>query len=301
MVSAELGNSAGQPSGNGEVEFAASRPDMVKLGSPRVLMYHFFGDPPATGDPERLFVRQADFAAQLAQLRRDGWQALDLDGYLAALAGAPTPRRSYLLTIDDGHESAFKIAAPMLAEAGIPSVLFVCPGRLGDRAGWSDYYPSESLATAEELLPLPGLGMELGIHGMDHTPTINMDELTLETHIVQSRAELERLTGTPARSFAFPFGKHDNAAREAIAAAGYDVAFAVAREDGRFAVDRVFVRRGDPLLLFRFKLTNTYRLISRLAGRLSWLRRKVRSVFHLVSRRGGPVRTPAADRAAPDE
>jgi peptidoglycan/xylan/chitin deacetylase (PgdA/CDA1 family) len=264
-------------------------------------MYHFFGDPPATGDPEKLFIRQADFAAQLAQLRRDGWHALDLDGYLAALDGAPTPRRSYLLTIDDGHDSAFKIAAPMLAEAGIPSVLFVCPGRLGGRAGWSDYYPSEPLATAEELLPLPGLGMELGVHGMDHTATIGMDDAALHKHIVQSRAELEQLVGRPARSFAFPFGKHDAAAREAIAGAGYDVAFAVAREEGRFAADRVFVRRGDPLVLFRFKLTDTYRFISRLAGRMSWLRRKVRSVVHLVSRRGGPVRTPVVDRAAPDE
>ena len=300
-MNADLGNVVAQPALGRVGHRSAARRDVVPLSSPRVLMYHFFGDQPPGGDPEKLFVGQEEFAAQLAELRRGGWNPLDLDGYLAALAGAPTPRRSFLITIDDGHDSVIKIAAPMLVEAGIPSVLFVCPGRLGDRAGWSDYYPDERLVTAEELLPLPGLGMELGVHGMDHTPTIGMDDAALQTHIVQSRMDLEALIAAPARSFAYPFGKHDAAARDAIATAGYDVSFAVAREAGRFAVDRIFVRRGDPLVLFRFKLTNAYRLISRLAGRMSWLRRRVRTVIHLVSRRRSPVRTAATDPGGPDE
>jgi len=91
--------------------------------APRVLMYHYFGDAPGA-DPERLFVTRRMFSAQLDHLQRRGWQALTLDEYLAALDGAPTPRRSYLLTIDDGHESVASIAAPVLAAAGIPSVLF---------------------------------------------------------------------------------------------------------------------------------------------------------------------------------
>ena len=102
-------------------------------------------------DPERLFVARDEFVAQLDHLRRTGWRALSLDEYVAALDGAPTPRRSYLLTIDDGHESVGRIAAPLLAEAGIPSVLFVCPGLLGDRARWTPSYPRERLSPADEL------------------------------------------------------------------------------------------------------------------------------------------------------
>jgi peptidoglycan/xylan/chitin deacetylase (PgdA/CDA1 family) len=290
-VNVDRGDIAARRTPGGGGERSADRRDVVPLSSPRVLMYHFFGDQSPTGDPERLFIGREEFAAHLAELRRGGWHPLDLDGYLAALTGAPTAPRSYLLTIDDGHQSVIKIAAPMLAEVGIPSVLFVCPGRLGDLARWSDYYPDEPLANAEEILTLPGLGMELGVHGMDHTPTVCMDDAALNTQIVQSRTDLEALIGTPARSFAYPFGKHDAAARDAVAAAGFDVSFAVAREAGRFAVDRVFVRRGDPLLLFRFKLSTAYRLISRLAGRMSWLRRQVPTVVRLLgSRRRGLVR-----------
>jgi hypothetical protein len=80
-----------------------------------------------------------------------------------------------------------------------------------------------------------------------------------------------------ARAFAYPFGTHDLAARTAVAAAGYDVAFAVAREHGRFAVDRVFVQSTDSLAAFRFKLSSGYQLASRAGGRAWRLRHLVRA------------------------
>lgn len=244
--------------------------------SPRVLMYHYFGTPPGP-DPERLFVDRAAFAAQLDHLRDAGWRALSLDEYLDALDGAPTPRRSYLITIDDGHESVRQVAAPLLAERGIPSVLFVCPGLLGDRARWTAAYPQERLSTAEELSALPALGMELGVHAWDHTRMVDLDQDALDTHVRRAKAALEAATGVRARAFAYPFGTHDLAARSAVAAAGYAVSFAVAREHGRFAVDRVFVQSTDSPLAFRGKLSGGYRLLSRAGGRAWRLRHLVRA------------------------
>ncbi len=241
-------------------------------------MYHYFGAAPGA-DPERLFVARDRFVAQLDHLRRTGWRALSLDEYVAALDGAPTPRRSYLLTIDDGHESVGRIAAPLLAEAGIPSVLFVCPGLLGDRARWTPSYPRERLSPADELATLPSLGMELGVHSWDHKRMIGMDGATLDTHVRRSRAALADATGVTARAFAYPYGTHDLAARAAVADAGYDVAFAVAREHGRFAVDRVFVQSTDSLFTFRCKLSEGYRLASRAGGRAWRLRHGVRATL----------------------
>jgi len=175
-------------------------------------MYHYFGDAPGP-DPERLFVGERAFTAQLEHLRRRGWRALSLDVYLAALDGAPTPRRSYLLTIDDGHESVARIAAPLLSAARVPSVLFVCPGLLGDRARWAEAYPQEQLLSAEQLKELAETDMELGVHSWDHTRMVRMDEPTLQRHIVDARAKLEATTGVRARSFAYPYGTHDAAAR----------------------------------------------------------------------------------------
>ena len=252
-------------------------------------MYHYFGRAPGD-DPERLFVEQQMFDAQLDHLQRRGWRALRLDEYLAALDGAPTPRRSYLITIDDGHESVARVAAPVLHARGIPSVLFVCPGLFGDRARWAQAYPEARLSPADRLRSLPQLGMELGVHSWDHTRMVDMDEATLEVHVRRAHAALHDATGVSARAFAYPFGTHDLAARTAVAAAGYDVAFAVAREHGRFAVDRVFVQSTDSLAAFRFKLSGGYRLVSRVGGR-AW---KVR---HLVRAQVAKARAGASARS----
>jgi peptidoglycan/xylan/chitin deacetylase (PgdA/CDA1 family) len=260
-------------------------------------MYHNFGDAPA--DPERLFVGAEAFAAQLGHLRRRGWRALDLDGYLAALDGAPTPRRSYLVTIDDGHESVPRVAAPMLEAAGVPSVLFVCPGLLGDRARWAPDYPEERLAGPGELRAVAATGMELGVHGWDHTRMLGMDESTLRRHVEDARSELEASTGVRARAFAYPYGTHDAAARDAVASAGYSAAFAVAREHGAYAVDRVFVQSTDSLLVFRLKLTLAYRFISRVGGRAWRLRHAVRAVVAATRRVLGAM-TSGAGRRTPE-
>ena len=252
--------------------------------APRVLMYHYFGTAPGP-DPEKLFVDRPTFAAQLDHLSSNGWHALSLDEYLKALDGAPTPRRSYLLTIDDGHESVGRLAAPLLHERGVPSVLFVCPGLWGDRARWTQAYPDERLSPAEELAALPALGMELGVHSWDHTRMVGMDAATLEKHVRRSHTALQAETGVSARSFAYPFGTHDLAARTAVAAAGYDVAFAVAREHGRFAVDRVFVQSTDSLTAFRLKLSGGYRVVSRAGGRAWRVRHLVRSAVSTARRR----------------
>jgi lipopolysaccharide/colanic/teichoic acid biosynthesis glycosyltransferase/peptidoglycan/xylan/chitin deacetylase (PgdA/CDA1 family) len=267
------------------------------LSAPRVLMYHYFGEAPGA-DPEKLFVSEAAFAAQLEHLRRRGWRALTLDEYLAALRGAPTPRRSYLLTIDDGHESAVRIAAPALEAAGVPSVLFVCPDRIGDRADWTADYRDEQLAPAEELKGLPDVGMELGLHSADHTRMAGMDDVALQRHVVDARDQLEAATGVRARSFAYPYGTHDRAARAAVAAEGYDVAFAVAREHGRFAVDRVFVQSTDSLLRFRLKLSLAYRLVSRVGGRAWRLRHGVRAAVAGARALGSQARKRMSGRGA---
>jgi peptidoglycan/xylan/chitin deacetylase (PgdA/CDA1 family) len=249
---------------------------------PRVLMYHNFGEVPPAGDPEHLFVSVESFRAQLDLLRQRGWRALTLDEFTATLDGAPAPRKSYLITIDDGHESVLSIAAPILAEAGIPSVLFVPPGVLGGPIKWNPVYADEQLSGKTEIATLAGTGMEVGVHGYDHTRMFGMDSAELHRNVVHARDEVAAMMGGTPRSFAYPFGTHDRDARRALEDAGYTVSFAVAREHGRFAVDRIYVKGTDSLALFRFKLSLVYRFASRVGGRTPWLRHQVRTLIQLV-------------------
>ena len=67
---------------------------MVRPQAPVVLMYHGFCTSRRDDDPENLFVEVDAFEQQLQWLLEHGWTALDLDGYLDARAGGPTPRRT---------------------------------------------------------------------------------------------------------------------------------------------------------------------------------------------------------------
>jgi peptidoglycan/xylan/chitin deacetylase (PgdA/CDA1 family) len=265
---------------------------------PRVLMYHNFGEVPPAGDPEHLFVTPEKFRAQLELLRKGGWRALSLDEFTATLDGAPAPRKSFLITIDDGHESVLRTAAPILAEAGVPSVLFVPPSVLGGPIKWNPVYADEQLSPKADIATLAGTGMAVGVHGYDHTRMFGMDAAELHRNVVQARDEVAEMMGSTPRSFAYPFGTHDRDARQALEDAGYTVSFAVAREHGRFAVDRVYVKGGDSLGMFRFKLSLAYRAASRVGGRTPWLRHKVRALVQLVKGRRQPNRQPNPDEPA---
>jgi peptidoglycan/xylan/chitin deacetylase (PgdA/CDA1 family) len=258
-------------------------------------MYHFFGPAPPTGDPERMFVEVEALMRHVTALYRDGWRPLDLDGYLAALDGGVTPRRSFLVTIDDAHASVPLLAAPRLAAAGVPSVLFVPTELVGRTVTWEPAYAGERLADAEALRSVAATGMELGVHGADHARMLGMGAEELERQVARARDALAEITGQPPRAFAYPYGTHDGAAREAVAAAGFDVAFAVAREHGRFAVDRVGVSGADTPRRVRGKVSLGYRAASRAAGRLHRPRHAVRDSVHALRRRLGAtsVATPA--------
>jgi len=85
-----------------------------------VLAYH------DVTDPER-FTIQLD---HLVESRRP----ISLSELDEALDGGGLPRRAVLVTFDDGDPSVLEVAAPLLAERGVPAVVFVVTDLLGTEA-----------------------------------------------------------------------------------------------------------------------------------------------------------------------
>lgn len=243
------------------------------MGHARVLTYHGFGPRTAAQDPHALFVDTPALEAQLRVLAR--WtRPLDLDGYLAGLdAGRSWPARSSLVTIDDAYRSTLEVAAPRLAAAGIPSVLFVSPARLGGTSAWMPDMPDEPLLSADALADLGQYGMEVGVHGLDHTVLPGLAQRKLARQVEESRDLLADLVGYRPRVFAYPEGRWDPPAARAVAAAGYAAAFAVERgAPGRYTITRRPVTRLDRLSTFLVKLLPGYERAWVALDRTSWVR-----------------------------
>lgn len=91
----------------------------------RVLCYHGF----ALDDEHRfrksLFITPANFARRMAWLQRQGYRVLPLDEANDRRQQGTLPADSVTITIDDGFYSTHAIAAPILAQYGFASTLYL--------------------------------------------------------------------------------------------------------------------------------------------------------------------------------
>lgn len=94
-----------------------------------VLAYHRVLDVPDEdahpGDPELISASTADFERQM-RFVRDNFAPISLAGVLDILdRGAALPRRSLVVTFDDGHVDNYTNAFPVLKRLGMPATIFL--------------------------------------------------------------------------------------------------------------------------------------------------------------------------------
>jgi len=236
-------------------------------------MYHAFSVGTAAHDPYHLHVDVAAFEDQLLRLRAKGWVALDVDGYLG---WRPGDRPGFLITIDDGFRSAVELALPVLTRLEMPSLMMLPTGLLGATTRWLDEQPDAPIIAADAVPELAAARMEVGGHGWDHQDMRTLSSAQLVQHTTDVRACLQDLTGVAPRTFAYPFGWHDAAARAQVRAAGYTVAFSVYDDAGAMAVSRSDVKPDDTWSTLRWKLVPGYRRLWRAAGAAKPLRSALR-------------------------
>ncbi|QUL54749.1 polysaccharide deacetylase family protein [Paenibacillus tritici] len=89
-----------------------------------VLMYHHLAVAPLTLYPGVLTVGQFD--EQLRLLKQEGFHIITMQQYRQfMLENAPVPDNAVLLTFDDGYESFYKLAFPILQKHGCTAVNFI--------------------------------------------------------------------------------------------------------------------------------------------------------------------------------
>jgi peptidoglycan/xylan/chitin deacetylase (PgdA/CDA1 family) len=112
-----------------------------------ILMYHRIAD--ELFDPWRLCVTPDNFAAQLEILRSSGLRVIHLHELAASLASGKVPKRSVVITFDDGYRDNLENARPLLEQYGIPATVFIASGYVAsDGEFWWD--------SMERVLLMPG-------------------------------------------------------------------------------------------------------------------------------------------------
>jgi peptidoglycan/xylan/chitin deacetylase (PgdA/CDA1 family) len=188
---------------------------------PVVLCYHAINDVSDADDPRRIVTSPRHFEAHLLHLLRRGYRFATAE---EVIGGGPAPGTA-VLTFDDGFADALEVAVPILVRHGIAATFYLNPGRLGDRHELVRGAAGR-LLDAAGARALRAAGMELGSHAMTHADLRTLGDAELAAELGGSRAAIERLTGVPCRTIAYPFGLYDRRVAAAAAAAGYELAFA---------------------------------------------------------------------------
>lgn len=189
-----------------------------------VLVYHNIGAQ-AQG---RLVIAASAFEAQMRYLKRAGYRVIRLEDLIEyTTLGRQLPRKSVVLTFDDGYKSFLRHGYPLLRKLGFTATLFV----------YTDYVSSSSNAMDwDDLRRLADEGFTIGAHSKTHSDLRRRSGEPMEAFTRRMQGELatplqlfKARLGREPRVLAYPYGAHDEDVADKVREHGYVAAFSVRR------------------------------------------------------------------------
>ncbi|HEY6305882.1 MAG TPA: polysaccharide deacetylase family protein [Candidatus Angelobacter sp.] len=176
------------------------------------------------------------------------------------LSGADSPQAR--ITFDDGEQTQYQYALPLLAEYGIAATFFVTPGLMGTAA---------KFLTWSQLQELQNAGHSIESHGWSHRFLTLCPSRQLALELLMSKNSLEDRLGREVAGIAAPGGRWDLRVATACAAASYRRLYVsepwiLVETSGLQVVGRFMVRRTttvpelkrilakDPSMLWRLRM-----------------------------------------------
>jgi peptidoglycan/xylan/chitin deacetylase (PgdA/CDA1 family) len=143
----------------------------------------------------------------------------------------PSEKKCVAITFDDAFQSVVENALPELAMRSFHSTIFVPSGLIGCSPNWvmekGEDDLTEVVMTVEQLRALSPPLVALGSHTISHPSMLGLDRIGAQKEIVDSRRQLEEVSGREIRLFSFPYGDYDRSAVAMCRAAGYESVFCI--------------------------------------------------------------------------
>jgi peptidoglycan/xylan/chitin deacetylase (PgdA/CDA1 family) len=179
-----------------------------------ILEYHVIAPAPAGAPFPLLYVAPSLFAAQMHALSAAGYHAVTLDQLWANWhehqrlpCGKPI-----VISFDNGYETQFQYAEPVLAKLGWVGVENLQLYGLDWANGGISHH---------EIRELIRDGWELDTQGWNHSDMVTQDAAGLRLQIIDARHRLQRWFHQPVNWFCYPSGQYDPTVIAELKAAGF--------------------------------------------------------------------------------
>lgn len=172
-----------------------------------------------------------------------------------------------IITFDDGFENLLANAVPILEENKLPFTIFFISDYFGETPKWEfdGYHPdmNEKIMSVEQMNILPRDLVTIGSHTVSHKMLTSHLEKDLFFELIESKRQLEKLSGRMVETIAFPNGEYNNFIIRKSFAAGYKRVFTIEpklafiKKEERIT-GRVWVNGNDWDLEFWLKIHGAY-------------------------------------------
>jgi peptidoglycan/xylan/chitin deacetylase (PgdA/CDA1 family) len=221
-----------------------------------ILCYHRFT---SGGKPDKLEVTASQFDEQITFIKRNGYTIVSFADFNEFLRGKKQlPRKSVVVTIDDGYRTIYSVAFPIIQRHKIPVTAFIYPDFLGSGAAltWPQIkemnasglisFQSHSKSHSNMTIPLKG-----------ETQAAYVQRVTIELEVPKS--VIGKQLGKSVDFIAYPYGGTNAMIADRTQQAGFDSAATVIRGTNPAFAATYLLRRDmvfgtDTLALFAKRL-----------------------------------------------
>ncbi|MGB2579854.1 peptidoglycan/xylan/chitin deacetylase (PgdA/CDA1 family) [Elusimicrobium simillimum] len=216
------------------------------------LMYHHFG-PVTITQEEPFFIDENFFETQLKYILSKGYTPISFEtAEHAFINKTALPKKSILITFDDGWQDNYTHAYPVLKKLNIKANIFLNTAQIGIK---------DSMLTWEQAAEMAASGLvSFASHGMNHLRLRSLSDAEVLYELTESKKLIEERLGKPCLSFCYPFGSADKRVRSLVLKAGYIMDYGTRRGisfwpwKGSAPIKRIHVMRGENLNALNLQL-----------------------------------------------
>jgi peptidoglycan/xylan/chitin deacetylase (PgdA/CDA1 family) len=196
------------------------------------------------------------FSRQMKYLHDASFQVLTLRDVATRIREKQElPAKRVAITFDDGLQSVYDVAFPILKNYGFPATVFLVTSFCGKDNRWNgqpDNIPRFNLLNWDQITRMREDQIEFGVHTATHPDLTKLTAAQISEEIVGAREMVQQQTGEREIAFAYPYGKAPVASRSLVqsnfyAACSTEMSFANVHSDLHFLprIDMYYFANND--------------------------------------------------------
>jgi peptidoglycan/xylan/chitin deacetylase (PgdA/CDA1 family) len=231
-----------------------------------VLLYHRVGTEEDCKLSPVACISIDNFELQLDYLVKQGYYFATLDEVVKYVKAEITlPKKTTVITFDDGFQDNHRYAFPALKERGINATIFINAGFIGgklsaDEAGVTPPYRKDAFCwflSWDEIIEMSNNGIDFEPHTHTHVHLTAIAESEMEREIKLSKDIIEERLNKTVKHFCYPYGEYNEKVCDVVRKMGFESAWAVRPYNVKPKMDLYTLpRKGSGnVSLERFKIT----------------------------------------------